>query len=750
MVAGLGLALVLRTKGGSNFLIQTRGITAKTANEASREVATVLSGFTSAQGEGDMDGSGDNPPGFTYGEVLVQSGRLRVVYRLVNTVYVMAVAAPAANVFFCMQVVEAVTRMLVMASKGVEVTPDKVTKRYPEVYMATGALMANGGTDIYKTMAEAEAAVASIAPDSARAKTLGGQVRKSITALGKSKSGSSKEPSTLPSADNSVAAHSTINNRKLAEEVDPLNAVSFTLPPEALETRQMASPDNRQRQAPGRPPLPQGVAMPSPIGRTVTPGGLEDMLAGMGAIKQPQAANDDPFGGQPADLFGAQATGDPFGGQSFNSFGSTGPSGQPPPFDAFGGQQSAGDPFVQGSGYPSPVAIPSPAPTASSFGTPGGPGGGFADFGFATPSAGLSVGTNANSGWAGFDSPQPTMPSPETPASGLVHTSFTPAMAMVADAGWAAFGSVAQSPEQQWKAFGQSPAGTEPAARQAVPEASAVQPATAADERAVEEGEGLKLVELWRAAFLGDQLVRAGTYGQVLGSGSLPHSQAKAAFRLRPPPKGPRILSAGLRCALLDRQVAQRAQTHGTFIAHVGRAPQGQMPFLKYHLPAVACLPPILLRVSCVFSLASVASQQSLLVVVQYTVNPSLPGPLEAAVLDLDVPKACGNPGKVSPKASWAPGQRRMRWDVGALEPGTSGAVRVAFTADSSGDKLAAAGVFGGVSSAATQDISAKLHFHGTPGASLSGILLESGSEADSLQLSQAAFHAQVVAQPAR
>ena len=60
-------------------------------------------------------------------------GRYRVVYRLVNTVYVMAVASAAANVFSLMKLVDGMTRVATLASRGVEVTPEKLSRRYPEV-----------------------------------------------------------------------------------------------------------------------------------------------------------------------------------------------------------------------------------------------------------------------------------------------------------------------------------------------------------------------------------------------------------------------------------------------------------------------------------------------------------------------------------------------------------------------------------------------------------------------------------------
>ena len=67
----------------------------------------------------------------------VRRCRYRVVYRLVNMVYAMVVAPAAANVFFALQLLDPITRLLIAASRGVEVTPDKLTKRYSEVCFLT-------------------------------------------------------------------------------------------------------------------------------------------------------------------------------------------------------------------------------------------------------------------------------------------------------------------------------------------------------------------------------------------------------------------------------------------------------------------------------------------------------------------------------------------------------------------------------------------------------------------------------------
>lgn len=80
-----------------------------------------------------MRSTGDNPPGFGAGQLAACAGRWAVTYRLVNTVYAMVVSPPGANVFLCMQLLDAAAKVLVGVSKGVDVTPDRVVKRYTEV-----------------------------------------------------------------------------------------------------------------------------------------------------------------------------------------------------------------------------------------------------------------------------------------------------------------------------------------------------------------------------------------------------------------------------------------------------------------------------------------------------------------------------------------------------------------------------------------------------------------------------------------
>lgn len=66
------------------------------------------------------------------------SGRHRVVYRLVGGVYLMIVAAPESYVLWLLEHISACVRILVAVARGVEVTPEKLARRYPEVRAILG------------------------------------------------------------------------------------------------------------------------------------------------------------------------------------------------------------------------------------------------------------------------------------------------------------------------------------------------------------------------------------------------------------------------------------------------------------------------------------------------------------------------------------------------------------------------------------------------------------------------------------
>ena len=56
-----------------------------------------------------------------------------MVYRLVGGVYLMITAGVQANVLWLLNLMDACVRILIGVARSVEVTPDKLARRYPEV-----------------------------------------------------------------------------------------------------------------------------------------------------------------------------------------------------------------------------------------------------------------------------------------------------------------------------------------------------------------------------------------------------------------------------------------------------------------------------------------------------------------------------------------------------------------------------------------------------------------------------------------
>ncbi|KAL1534036.1 hypothetical protein AAHA92_31440 [Salvia divinorum] len=94
---------------------------------------------------------GDDPLAASSGQVVVGvESRYRVVYRLVNSIYVLGVTTiddSNNNVFDSINVVNQAVAVVVTACRGVDVTPEKLGKKYAEIYMALDIIL-RGATGI--------------------------------------------------------------------------------------------------------------------------------------------------------------------------------------------------------------------------------------------------------------------------------------------------------------------------------------------------------------------------------------------------------------------------------------------------------------------------------------------------------------------------------------------------------------------------------------------------------------------------
>lgn len=139
------LALSLQPTNGSDILLQTREwfppARALVALSAFRQTRLA---FASGKHQSAEDGDtslGDDPLAASSGQVIVGvESRYRVVYRLVNSIYVLGITTVdddgANNVFECITIVNQAVSVVVTACRGVDVTPEKLGKKYSEIYMA--------------------------------------------------------------------------------------------------------------------------------------------------------------------------------------------------------------------------------------------------------------------------------------------------------------------------------------------------------------------------------------------------------------------------------------------------------------------------------------------------------------------------------------------------------------------------------------------------------------------------------------
>lgn len=138
------LALSLQPSNGSDILLQTREwfppARALAALTAFRHTRLAFAAAKTAQSSS-VDSIGDDPLAASSGQLIVGvESRYRVVYRLVNSIYVLGVTTAdhdnSINVFECIHVVNQAVSVVVAACRGVDVTPEKLGRKYAEVYMA--------------------------------------------------------------------------------------------------------------------------------------------------------------------------------------------------------------------------------------------------------------------------------------------------------------------------------------------------------------------------------------------------------------------------------------------------------------------------------------------------------------------------------------------------------------------------------------------------------------------------------------
>jgi len=152
------LAISLQPVNGPDILLQTRSWF-----PVSRALAAVsafrLARLHLARGkqqpalQTSLDAIGDDPLAAGSGQLVVGvESQYRVVYRLVNSIYVLGVttaadhASPAVHAFAVADAVNQAVDVVIAACRGIDVTPEKVHRKYPEVYLALDLVLHGVGS----------------------------------------------------------------------------------------------------------------------------------------------------------------------------------------------------------------------------------------------------------------------------------------------------------------------------------------------------------------------------------------------------------------------------------------------------------------------------------------------------------------------------------------------------------------------------------------------------------------------------
>jgi len=94
------------------------------------------------------------------------------VYRVVGSLFIIAVTRAGANPFAALNLVTAVTRLLCAECKTVDLTAARVLKRYPQAYLSIDLLVARGSLDIVRALTDAALALEALSPAGAKARKI--------------------------------------------------------------------------------------------------------------------------------------------------------------------------------------------------------------------------------------------------------------------------------------------------------------------------------------------------------------------------------------------------------------------------------------------------------------------------------------------------------------------------------------------------------------------------------------------------
>lgn len=646
---------------------------ASSASAASLEVIKQLGSFSLTGDPADMAISPPGSPSASHAAGLyglplacaslpVLGGAYRAVYRAVNQVFIIVVAR-GGNAFASLNLVNAVVKLLVAECRSLDVTPDKIQRRYAEIYFAIDALLRGQVSDATKAREVAAAAVESL-NEGARGRGAGGAAP-------------SKSPADGRGGAVGASGQKPYTRRRLAAHADYASRLSFSLPggegfPSPVAGSPTAASSDRAS--------PSGLAGGASAYIPPPPGGV------------PMGDDDDFFGlsqrsGAAAAVAGALA------GGRISVGGSARPTGSS---DGVGGVD-----FFSSGAYHAGHGSGSPTGGFWQQQDPGSPGLSFlSDAVTASQQQQQQQQASSSSGWATtFEDGGDMKP---FNVAGTA-ASASAALSGFGDAAFFAGGSAADG----GKAFGGSATaaavGLGGVAIQAFGNAApfAQQLGGGASISRL-PSPGLRLREVWQAEVKGSEVVRASLVCSVSWvSPSLRASAYQLPLQLAVPARPRPELKAALASAQrLASAVLPAAQAHkaaatgagASFVVDALGAYSVSSPLLRYRLPHGLVQPPLVARAG--FMLVPHVSKGETLVVaaVHYAVTPEMGLHFDGLVVDVSLPSLLEAPSKVSPSdAQWSPGQGKLRWHLSSVYPGLTAACHALFRVSASVDACASA-----------------------------------------------------------
>eukprot|EP00884_Botryococcus_braunii_P008684 jgi/Botrbrau1/17817/Bobra.0127s0062.1 len=210
------------------------------------------------------------------------------------------------------------------------------------------------------------------------------------------------------------------------------------------------------------------------------------------------------------------------------------------------------------------------------------------------------------------------------------------------------------------------------------------------------------------------------------------------------------LTKACLRTALLNSNRSRLTDVSGIFVGDFGTvSTEGEaVAFLRYKLPAIACTPPILLRLNAAPATNLPGLRNSgtgVRILLQWATGPDLPSAFQQMTLELSVPSSYGAPIKVNPGATWAAQQHQLRWEIPtSVVRDSRGAVQALFSIE---DAVADTADF--ASQGFKEGIVASVRCHAGLSGTFSGVALTSGMSAQTLQRASSTFRCEAIAHPA-